>query len=271
MTKQRYIKIGVRWDDENQNDRINAAARLGLIDYIEVNYPVTPGQKPEALGLPIYAHSSVNPLASPDPLNPKITALVAEAARRFDSPWVGEHLSWLGPEQQGRVGYIVNPVLINEVHAVAVANAVALKTIYNRPLALELGPLYSRTGTYPSEFHFLASVAETADCIVILDLAHAVASNRNLLRPDDFGWDVMVSERLVELHVAGIRSGQSGRFWHDAHDLVPESAIFDAVARIVHTAPCLAAITLEHDIKGAAAEFITCLEKLRRIVEETGR
>ena len=42
------IKLGVRWDDENQNERFIEAKELGLIDFIEVNYPIAKNERPEA-------------------------------------------------------------------------------------------------------------------------------------------------------------------------------------------------------------------------------
>ncbi|KFA94044.1 hypothetical protein Q664_05230 [Archangium violaceum Cb vi76] len=238
-----------------------------MIDYVEVNYPLMPGGSPDVSPTaPILVHCPINPIASVHGFNRALARQVRAAAIEHGSPWIGEHLCWAGPGPEGRLGYIVNPLFCDAVRDAAIENARALTAFYGRPIALELAPVYDSTGTFDSEVHFLASVARAADTHVIFDLAHWTASNRNLRRPADFGLDVLEPERIVELHLAGIRSGRSGRFWHDSHGDVPEEELLELTAHLARRLPRLAAVTFEHAEDAPEADFMRTLERLRRVL-----
>ncbi|MEX2205442.1 MAG: DUF692 family multinuclear iron-containing protein [Myxococcota bacterium] len=239
--------LGARWDEPTQNERLRRAFEDGLIDYIEANYPIARGFEPEVGDdTPVLVHCPVNPLASAHGFNRKLAAQVRAGAEFHDSPWIGEHLCWLSAASEGRLGYIVNPIFCEATRDVAVENVRALSVFYGRPVALELAPVYGMTGSFASEIHFLTSVAEQADALIIFDLAHWTASNRNLGRPPDFGLDVLPRERIVELHIAGIRPSRSTGFWHDSHGDLPEVAMIELVREFVCTLPSLRAVTFEH-------------------------
>lgn len=267
MIARPRVRLGARWDEPAQDERLRRAFDRGLIDYVEANYPITPGHPPQVgPGLPVFVHCPINAIASPQGVNLRLAEQVREAAYAFESPWVGEHLCWAGPGDEGRLGYIVTPLLSEEFVEVAAENTKMLARLYGRPVALELAPVYQKAGELESEVHFLGAVAERADARIIFDVAHWTASNRNLGRAPDFGLDAVELERIVELHVAGIRSSKNGRWWHDSHDRIPEQTVLDFVARLVKALPALEAVTFEHDPTSPEEDFVTTLEALRPLV-----
>ncbi len=258
------VALGARWDEPTQNERLRRAFEDGLIDYVEANYPIPRGSEPDVGDdTPVLVHCPVNPLASAHGFNRKLAAQVRAAAERYDSPWIGEHLCWLGAGAEGRLGYILNPIFCDATRDVAVENIRALSAFYGRPVALELAPVYGMTGTFASEVHFLASVAEQADARIIFDVAHWTASNRNLGRPPEYGLDAIPKPRIIELHIAGIRPGRGARFWHDSHGDLPEAGMIELVRELARTLPSLRAVTFEH-LEGAdEGDFRRTLETLR--------
>jgi uncharacterized protein len=259
------IRIGARWDDPAQDVRIKEAHRLGLIDYMEVNYPIPFGADPNALGIPILAHTSSNPTCSAEGVNLNIARRVKEGADLADSPWIGEHLSWLGTAPTGSLGYQINPLFTDEFERLTVLNVIRLREYYARPVALELGPIYIESTDYPSEMHFLGAVANDADAKVIIDVTHWQIANRNLGRPADYGIDAIDPQRIVELHVAGMRQGSDG-FWHDAHELAPNEEVLAIAADLVRTLPALETVTFEHNPAAAEEEFFRCLQDLNPVI-----
>jgi uncharacterized protein (UPF0276 family) len=263
------ILLGARWDEPSQNPRLNRAREAGLIDYIEANYPITSAEGPDLeVPTPVFVHCPVNPIASPHGYNRQLASVIKQAADRYDSPWIGEHLCWAGPEDEGRLGYIITPILCDEAHQIAVENILEIKDFYGRPLALELAPQYAPTGTFPSEMHFLAAVARDSDAHILLDVAHWTASNRNLGRPADYGLDALDFNRIIELHVAGVRCGKSSPFWHDSHGDVPDEEILSLSESLLHSLPALRAITFEHDEIAFEDDLFAVLEHLRRMLNE---
>lgn len=257
--------LGARWDDPAQNDRFHEAKRRGLIDFAEVNYPIPWQAEPERLGLPVIAHTSSNPTCSALGINGAVAKLVRNGADKAGSPWIGEHLTWLGCAPSGSLGYQINPLFTKQFRDVAIRNVTQLRNYYDRPIALELGPLYTAPTDYPSEMHFLADVAERTGSDIILDVTHWQIANRNLGRPANFGLDALPRKRIVELHIAGMRQGSDG-YWHDSHQFLPPDEIFRLVQTLIADLPCLRAVTFEHRGDASQDEFFAGLQRLRRSI-----
>lgn len=257
--------LGARWDHVSQGNRFGKAAAAGLIDFAEVNYPIEIGADPHALGLLVLAHTSFNPTCSALGVAECVARRIKEGADRASSPWIGEHLSVLGEAGAGALGYQMSPLFTPEVRDIAVENVTALKKYYGRPVALELGPLYVGATAYRSEMQFLADVAAATDCDLILDLTHWQISNRNLSRPADFGLDALPPDRIIELHIAGMRLGSNKRHWHDAHQLVPPDEVIEQAVALAYRLPNLRAVTFEHHPTAPEQDFIGTLERLARL------
>jgi uncharacterized protein (UPF0276 family) len=259
------IKIGARWDDPAQDERIKEAYRQDLIDYIEVNYPIPFGADPDSLQIPVLAHTSSNPTCSAEGVNLNVARRVKEGADTANSPWIGEHLSWLGTAATGSLGYQINPLFTEEFERLTVLNVQRLREFYERPVALELGPIYIDATGFPSEMHFLGAVANDADTKVIVDVTHWQIANRNLERTTDYGLDAIDPARIVELHVAGMRQGSDG-FWHDAHDLPPNEEVLAITADLVRSLPALETVTFEHNPTAPEEDFFRCLADIGAVV-----
>lgn len=261
------VMLGARWDDLAQNGRIAAARDRGLIDYIEVNYPIPFDSDPYDLDLQVLAHTSSNPTCSIHGVNPSVARFVKEGAERSGSPWIGEHLTWLGASETGSLGYQINPLFTQDFRDVAADNVRRLRDYYGREIALELGPIYVDATAYESEMHFLADVAAAADTSIILDVTHWQIANRNLGRPVDFALDVLPKDKIVELHIAGMREGSDG-YWHDAHQLEPEDDIVAMVGRFAHDFPKLRAVTFEHHAAAPEDAFFASLERINAVMRD---
>lgn len=263
--KSGNIRLGARWDDSMQNGRFLAAKAEGLLDYVEVNFPVSPSENPADLGLPILAHTSNNPLCSVHGIDNAIASRVKAGADQADSPWIGEHLAWLGFAKTGALGYVINPPFCRDFAEVACANIESLKRYYGRPIALELGPVYNYAGDYSSELHFLSQVATRTGCGIIWDITHWMITNRNLRRGEGFGLTDIDAANVVELHVAGMRQGASSHHWHDAHGMAPTEDIFEMVKKVLKVCKNVRAVTLEHSMEGKEPDFQASLRRLRDI------
>jgi uncharacterized protein len=263
------VMLGARWEDPSQDDRIKKARRNGLIDFVEVNYPVEFGWDPASLDAPILVHTSSNPICSFHGVSPRIATMIKQGADNCASPWIGEHLTWLGSENTGSLGYQINPLFTDEFKDVAVGNVNSLTEFYGRPIALELGPIYLPATGYESEIHFLRDVAVETGSSIILDITHWQIANRNLGRPAAYGLDVLPKEIIVELHVAGMRLGAEDQTWHDAHFLLPDDEVLEFTADLVATLPNLQAVTFEHQADGPEDDFHQTLEKLNTVIGDS--
>jgi uncharacterized protein len=265
--RSHHIKLGARWTDDVLTERCKKAIDEGLIDYLEVNYPIGKPEEPEVMGLPIYVHTPFNALCSAAGIDHSVASLVRKMANKLESPWVGEHLGLLGYTQQGALGYVINPLYSHEFAEVSIDNIKNLKKYYRRPIAIEFGPTYSVNGDYESELHFMADVSQRANCFIIFDICHWMISNINLKRPRDYGLNVLDPKRVIEFHVAGFRKGRSSHFVYDDHNSSPHPYLYKMLPKILRRFSMVQAITLEHYGLDAEAEFLRILRKLKRIIQ----
>lgn len=262
------IKFGIRWDDESQNHRLIKAKELKLIDFIEVNYPIAEMETPHEVELPIYAHSAYNGLCSAYGINSRLADIINKEANKYNSPWIGEHLAWIAPSNSGALGYVFNPVYNKDFLEITINNINQLKQIYQRPIALELGPQYNLLGENYNEIDFHLKTAKESSCHLILDLTHLIISNHNLNRPNDFGLEKYFEADTIELHIAGIRKSTKDNFWHDSHDILPDENTLKLLNQFIKNNHNLKAITFEHTANATEKEFFEGIESIRNILEK---
>jgi uncharacterized protein len=259
-------RLGARWDGNAQTPNFLKAKERGLLDYIELNFPLAYSEDPWCLELPVLSHTANNPLASAFGISLEHAGLVKEYLSKTDSPWTGEHLAILGETGVGALGYVINPPLTEEFFKIACSNITTLQVLYNHPIALELGPFYSvlSDGAFRNEYHFLNEVARATDSLVILDLTHTLITSRNLGRDPVICFDEIERERVVELHVAGMRSSRHGanEYWFDAHQEPPNTATIEITEEALRLLPNVMAVTLEYSLEGETDGFFSALEIL---------
>lgn len=255
-------KVGSRWDDEIQNERTVKAKKMGLVEFVEINYPIADGENPYEVELPFYAHSANNPLCSAFGFDQSLIEMVKREADLYDSPWVGEHLSWLSFESGNALGYVFNSIYSHDFFEIACENVSWLQSYYNRPLALELGPQYQVVGDFSDEIDFLIGVSKRTGAHVILDLSHQIISNHNLGRSVDYGLDRLFDADTIEVHVSGIRKSQSSKFWHDCHDVLPNETTLTILKDFVTKSRTVKAVTFEHSSSSSEKDFLQGLENI---------
>ncbi len=174
-------------------------------------------------------------------------ANLAAVGHHLDAPWVSEHLSYNRVRRDGRVastGLLLPPVQTAASARVAAAAAVAYRDALGRPFAFETGVNY--LAPRPSELTdgaWWRTVAETADCGIVLDLHKVWCNARNGRQPLDGLLDELPLHRVWELHVAG--GEQLDGIWLDAHSGLVDADLLDIAAAVVPRLPALRAITFE--------------------------
>ncbi|MEZ9625879.1 multinuclear nonheme iron-dependent oxidase [Aliivibrio fischeri] len=266
------ILIGVRWDDPCQNEIYSKLKEENLIDFVEVNYPVSELANPELIGLPIITHSSDNPIASSFGLNMDMVDIISKKIAKTRTPWTGEHVAFSGITNSGSLGYIMNPLNTIEDFNTCLENIEIMKQRYSCPLALELGPCYfeSTLSDFENELSFLSSLASKSDSYIILDLTHLAISNNNLKRNLLFGEEYLDLDRVIEIHIAGLREGSDG-FWHDVHSEPIHNSVLNLLSEYLPKCFNVAAITLEPSIVNSIDEIRKSLYSIKDIVNNENK
>jgi uncharacterized protein len=187
------------------------------------------------------------PIGGTAPLDPKYLASFIEVIHCLESPWVSEHLSFNQVKNSindFNTGFLLPPLQSMEGVSLAASNIKVLSAHLPVPFAFETGVNYLQP--QPGELsdgRFLGSVAEEADCGILLDLHNLWANEQNGRQPVLDTIAEMPLERVWEVHLAG------GEFFHDywldAHsDLVPEP-VMKLAGEIIPYLPNLKAIVFE--------------------------
>jgi len=169
--------------------------------------------------------------------------LLERTLRRLNSPWFSEHLSF-NTTADFRTGFFLPPRQTCEGVDMALTCIRDLKTALSVPVAVETGVNYlrPRLDEMP-DGDFVAAVAETADCGILLDLHNIFANALNGRQPVDDFLARLPLDRVWEIHLAG--GFELEGFWLDAHSGAIPRPLFDISKRIVSTLPSLKAIIFE--------------------------
>lgn len=165
---------------------------------------------------PVVMHGVSLSIGSTDPLDFDYLHKLKALADGIDARWVSDHLCWTGVA--GRNSHDLLPVPLNEsVLRHVVERIRVVQDVLERPLVLENPSSYVTfaASTMP-EWEFLAQMAESADCGLLLDVNNVYVSSVNHdFDPVEYLENVP-HERVVQCHLAGHTN--MGTHIVDTHD-----------------------------------------------------
>ena len=181
------------------------------IDWFEIlseNYMDTGGRPLYVLDqvverYPVVLHGVSMSVGSTAPLNLDYLKKLKALADRTGARWVSDHLCWTGVS-----GINVHDLLpmpyTDESLRYTIERVKAVSEILERPLVLENPSTYLEFGTSTwSEVDFLSTLAQEADCGILLDVNNVYVSCFNHgLDPEAF-IDRVPADRVVQYHLAG--------------------------------------------------------------------
>ncbi|MVF23120.1 DUF692 domain-containing protein [Methylocaldum sp. BRCS4] len=194
------------------------------VDWFEIlteNYLVEGGKPLHYLeriraDYPIVMHGVSLSIGGTDPLNFDYLHQVKALADRIEPVWISDHLCWTGVDGLNLHDLLPLPyteeALDHVVHRVG-----QVQEFLGRRILLENVSSYvSYADSEMSEWEFLAGVAETADCLILLDLNNIYVSARNHgFDPYDY-LNHVPEKRVWQFHLAG--HFDRGDLLIDTHD-----------------------------------------------------
>jgi uncharacterized protein (UPF0276 family) len=152
---------------------------------------------------PVVMHGVSLNIGSADPLNFDYLKKLKELAAFVKPPWISDHLCWTGVAQVNTHDLL--PLPLNEESLKHVIGRVKqVQDFLERPLILENPSTYlSFNSSTIHEWDFLATLAQEADCGLLLDVNNVYVSAYN------HGYDAvhyiksLPANRIVQLHIAG--------------------------------------------------------------------
>ena len=197
---------------------------LPAVDWFEAlteNYLV-PGGKPlyHLMRIrehyPMVMHGVSLSIGSAAPLDRAYLAELQALAKRVEPAWISDHLCWTGVGGKNLHDLMPLPYTDEALRHV-VARVRAVQDILGRRILLENVSSYvSFRDSRMTEWDFLRTVAEEADCLILLDVNNIYVSSINHeFDPHDYLAAIPV-ERVQQMHLAGHEN--HGDYLIDTHD-----------------------------------------------------
>jgi uncharacterized protein len=233
------------------------------IDYVEVPYELL-RHDPSVIDLrarkPIVLHCASLSVAGRIPPEPTTVSDIAAWVERTETPWLGEHLSFItaergdaganadeyAPGEPYNIGYTVCPSM-NEASIERVMRSLRLaRERFPVPMLLENPPVYFPIpGSTMTQVEFVREICDRSSTTqLLLDLAHFYITSQTMGFDPLEAIDAYPLERVVEVHLSGVET-EAGGHW-DNHSKRAPDIEFDMLELVLERAP-VQGITLEYN------------------------
>jgi len=212
---------------------------------------------------PVVLHGVGLSIGGPDPLNEKYLEKLAGLVERTRPRWFSDHLSYSSAYGVEYHDLLPLPFTREAVDHV-VPRVRAVQERIGLPFLLENPSAYVRLpGGEMSEASFLGTIAEEADCGILLDINNVYVNAANHGDDPAAFLDELPLERVAQVHIAG--HDASGSFVVDTHGAAVAAEVHALYEELVAAAPHPFWTLLEWDHDLPSLEEL--LEELARVRE----
>lgn len=231
MTHQRpYLGFGLGLRKEHYQDIIKTKPKVDWFEILTDNYLI-PGGKPlyylEQIraNYPIVMHSVSLSIGSTDPLDMQYLKDIKALADRIEPAWISDHLCWTGVHGYNLHDLLPLPYTQETVKHVSERIRKAQDFLGRQLLIENVSSYVSYTHSDMTEWEFLREVAESADCLILLDLNNIFVSSFNHhFNPLTYLQNIPAS-RVCQHHLAG--HFHQGDCIIDTHDAPIIQSVWD--------------------------------------------
>jgi uncharacterized protein (UPF0276 family) len=244
----------------------------GVVDFLEIGADLARGLDQDAQewvrrGWPTTYHFLDVNLEEPEDLDEAWVRSTERAARAANAAWMcGDAGLWhIGPRDRGH-GTLLPPILCaSSAHAMA-RSVRELRERTGFEVLPENPPAHVLVGDlHPLEYY--GSVAERADCGLLLDLSHLAIVQVALGLPLQTCLELFPVERVVEMHVAGGARFRSGP-WElvdDEHGPEVLDEVWALLELVLPRATALRAVVVECE-RNRVEEILPLMARVREAV-----
>lgn len=219
--KSRFLGFGLGLRIDHFQHVLDNKPRLDWFEIISENFMV-PGGKPKYFlhaireHYPMVMHGVSLSIGSTDPLDKTYLIKLKQLANEIGPEWISDHLCWTFVNRVN--SHDLLPLPYNEEALDHVVKRIHIVQDYlERPFLIENVSSYlAYHNSEVEEWEFLNSVAERADCGILLDINNIYVSARNHgFIPEDY-IDAIDPARVWQFHLAG--HSDYGDYVIDTHD-----------------------------------------------------
>ncbi len=235
--KRPYLGFGLGLRTEHYETIVSEWPAVDWFEALTENYMVGGGKPLHYLDrirsrYPMVMHGVSLSIGGSDPLNRDYLKQLKALAEHIEPAWISDHLCWTALNGKHMHDLLPLPYTEEAVDHVA-ARVSAVQDFLGRQILLENVSSYvTYTHSALSEWEFLTTIAEAADCLILLDINNIYVSACNHeFDPCEYLHGVP-AKRVYQLHLAGHTN--QGNIIVDTHDhpvIDPVWALYAAAVR----------------------------------------
>lgn len=266
-----YLGFGLGLRVDHYQDILDTRPAVDWFEILTENYLV-PGGKPlhflDAIRqhYPMVMHGVSLSIGSTDPINMDYVKQVKQLADRIEPQWISDHLCWTGVEQKNLHDLL--PLPYTEEAIDHVANRIKQVQDYlGRQILIENVSSYvTYTDSAMNEWEFLSEIAQSADCLILLDInnIHVSAFNHHF-PPLDYLNGISI-ERVQQFHLAG--HTRYDNYIIDTHDHPIVDEVWQLYEEAVKRFGRVSCMIERDDNIPPLSELLQELEKAKGIAEK---
>ena len=265
-----YLGYGLGLRPDHYETILQEQPVVEWFEIISENYLV-PGGKPLhnldriRRDYPLVMHGVSLSIGATDPLNKDYLKQLKALADRIEPAWLSDHLCWTGTNNVNMHDLLPLPYTEEAINHVA-ARVRAVQDYLGRQILLENVSSYVTYGqSQMSEWDFLRTIAERADCLVLLDINNIYVSAFNhAFNPEEY-LNAMPIERVRQFHLAGHH--HHGNYIIDTHDAPVIDPVWQLYAKAVRRFGQISTMIERDDNIPPLSELMAELTQARRIAE----
>jgi len=268
------LGYGVGLRRQHYNHVLETRPRVDWFEVISENFMVAGGRALQVLesvraNYPIVMHGVSMSIGSTDALNRKYLRQLRDLARRFDPAWISDHLCWTGVGGRNLHDLLPLPYTDEAIRHVA-ARIRNVQDELERPILIENVSSYMAfADSTMTEWEFISTIADEADCGILLDINNIYVSAFNHRFDADTYVDAIPPGRVVQYHLAG--HSDHGTHLLDTHDHPVRDEVWALYARAARRFGPVSALVEWDDNIPEFAELARTADRARAIFDSHGR
>jgi uncharacterized protein (UPF0276 family) len=216
-----FLGFGVGLRTKHYAHILKTWPQMDFFEVISENYMVAGGRPLHILDqirekYPVVMHGVSLSIGSTDALNKDYLKKLKTLVDRINPAWISDHLCWTGVGGKNLHDLLPLPYTEETIRHVA-KRVRQVQDFLGRQIVLENVSSYiSFTNSTMSEWDFLKTIAEEADCKILLDINNIYVSSFNHGFDPETYIEAIPQDRVVQFHLAG--HSDKGKYLLDTHD-----------------------------------------------------
>lgn len=259
--------LGLR--PEHYADFITQKQPLEWLEILSDNYLVAGGKPLFYLDkirrdYPVVMHGVAMNIGSLDPLDYNYLSAIKQLAKRVEPVLISDHLCWTGVHNQHLHDLLPLPYTDECISHVA-GRIVQIQDFLGHRLVIENLSSYLQSNTGMSEWEFISSVCQQADCDLLLDINNIFVSSHNHgFDPLDYIHGIP-AQRVRQIHLAG--HSQHENYLIDTHDQPICDEVWQLYQQTIDHLGFIPTMIERDGNIPALSELLTEIDHARKIVE----